>query len=105
MNADYLTPEQNRQLRRWEHWNRGYFIFAFISLVILLVFSSRLGLSSDQSWGPLGLFIAALITPIIILQMRLACPACGHHIGWQAKLLAPSRCRHCKRFLQARQSD
>lgn len=105
MNADYLTPEQDRRLRRWEYWNRSYFIFAFIGLVILLVFSSQLGLSSEQSWGPLGLFIAALVAPIIILQMRLACPACGQRIGWQAKLLAPTQCRHCKRFLQARRSS
>ena len=67
MSSKYLTAEQDVRLRRWEAWNKRYFIFAFFSLVIVLVFSSQLGLSSGDSWGPLGLLIAALVTPIIIL--------------------------------------
>lgn len=102
MASDYLTPEQNQQLRRWETWNRNYFIFAFFTLVIVLVFSSQLGLSSEQSWGPLGLILVGLVVPIVILQLRLACPACGHRIGWQAKLMAPDQCRHCQVFLRAK---
>lgn len=101
MTAQYLTPDQDRRLRRWEQWNRGYFLFAFVALITLLVFSSQLGLSSDDNWGPLGLLIAALIAPIVALQFRLTCPACGERIGWQAKMLAPAQCRHCKCFLQA----
>ena len=63
MSSRYLTSEQDVRLRRWEAWNKRYFIFAFFSLVIVLVFSSQLGLSSGDSWGPLGLLIAALVTP------------------------------------------
>src|SRR5690554_7314620 len=77
MATGYLTSEQDAKLRRWERWNRNYFIFAFVALVIILVFSSQLGLSSGESWGPLGFLLVALVTPIIILQLRLACPACG----------------------------
>ncbi|MEL7400291.1 MAG: hypothetical protein AAFN68_06925 [Pseudomonadota bacterium] len=66
------------------------------------VFSSQLGLSSGESWGPLGVLIAALITPIIVLQLKLACPACGHKIGWQAKLMAPDQCKTCGTFLRSR---
>ncbi|WP_166266905.1 hypothetical protein [Marinobacter caseinilyticus] len=104
MNSGYLTQEQDRLLRRWETWNRNYFLFAFVTLVIVLVFSTQLGLSSSHSWGPLGLIIAALVAPIIVLQRRLACPACGHRIGWQAKLMAPDQCRHCQIFLRAKKS-
>jgi len=99
MSSKYLTAEQDVRLRRWEAWNKRYFIFAFFSLVIVLVFSSQLGLSSGDSWGPLGLLIAALVTPIIILQLRLACPSCGQKIGWQAKLMAPDQCKACGTFL------
>lgn len=102
MTAKYLTPEQDNQIRRWEHWNRIYFIFAFLALITILVFSSQLGLSSGESWGPLGVLIALLITPIIVLQLRLACPACGHKLGWQAKLMAPDQCQTCGTFLRAK---
>ncbi len=104
MSSNYLTAEQNGRLRRWESWNKGYFIFAFFALTVILVFSSQLGLSSDDSWGPLGILIAIIVTPIIILQMRLTCPACGHKIGWQAKLMAPDQCRACGTFLRSKDS-
>lgn len=100
--ASYLTPEQDQRLRRWETINKSYFIFAFLAMIGLLVFSSQLGLSSGDSWGPLGVLLAALIVPIIVLQLRLKCPACEHSIGWQAKLMAPDQCRHCGVFLRAR---
>ncbi len=102
MADNYLTPEQNERLRRWEAWNKGYFIFAFVTITVVLVFSSQLGLSSGESWGPLGLILAALVAPILILQARLRCPACGHRIGWQAKLMAPDQCRCCGVFLRTR---
>lgn len=105
MSTDYLTPEQDRKIRRWERWNRNYFIFAFFTLTVILIFSSQLGLSSDDSWGPLGILLAVLVAPIVALQLRLACPACGHRIGWQAKLMAPDQCRHCKVFLRAKKPD
>lgn len=101
--ASYLTPEQDQRLRRWESANKSYFIFAFLALIGLLVFSSQLGLSSGDSWGPLGVMLALLVAPIVVLQLRLKCPACGHPIGWQAKLMAPDQCRHCGVFLRARQ--
>ena len=94
MAAQYLTPEQDEKIRQWERWNRNYFIFAFVALTIILVFSSQ--------WGPLGVLIAALITPIIVLQLKLACPACGQKIGWQAKLMAPDQCKTCGTFLRSR---
>lgn len=100
----YLTPEQDQQIRRWERWNRSYFLFAFVALTGLLVFSSQLGLSSGREWGALGPLLAALIVPIIVLQFRLSCPACGHRIGWQAKLQAPDQCRQCHTLLRARAS-
>lgn len=100
--ANYLTPEQNQRLRRWEAINKGYFIFAFVVLVVLLVFSTQLGLSSDSSWGPLGVLLTLLVVPIIVLQLRLKCPDCGKALGWQAKLMAPDQCRHCGVFLRAR---
>lgn len=103
MSSNYLTPEQNDQLRRWETWNKHYFIFAFVALTIILVFSSQLGLSSDDSWGPLGVLIGALVAPIIFLQMRLSCPACGQKIGWQAKLMAPDQCKACGTFLRSKE--
>lgn len=100
--ASYLTPEQDRRLRRWETVNKAYFIFAFVTLIVLLVFSSQLGLSSGDTWGPLGVLLALLVVPIIVLQLRLKCPACGHPIGWQAKLMAPDQCRQCGVFLRSR---
>ncbi len=103
MSQTYLTPEQDRTLRRWERWNRNYFVFAFGALTLVLVFGSQLGLSSGDSWGPLGVLLVLLIIPIIVLQLRLACPACGHRIGWQAKLMAPDQCHHCGVFLRARE--
>jgi hypothetical protein len=105
MSSNYLTKEQHDRLRQWESWNKSYFIFAFFSLIVILVFSSQLGLSSGDSWGPLGVLIAALITPIIILQLRLECPACGEKIGWQAKLMAPDQCKACSTFLRAKNSS
>jgi predicted RNA-binding Zn-ribbon protein involved in translation (DUF1610 family) len=105
MASHYLTTEQNDRLRRWEFWNKRYFIFAFFALTVILVFSSQLGLSSDDSWGPLGLLIAALVAPIVVLQLRLACPACGHKIGWQAKLMAPDQCKSCGTFLRAKNAS
>ncbi|MBS3804636.1 MAG: hypothetical protein KGY54_08815 [Oleiphilaceae bacterium] len=95
MASNYLTPEQDQRLRHWETWNRNYFIFAFFALTAVLIFSSQLGLSSEDSWGPLGLIIAALIAPIIFLQSVLSCPACGRRMGWRAKLMAPDQCRYC----------
>ena len=105
MSSNYLTREQDTRLRRWESWNKRYFIFAFFALIVILVFSSQLGLSSGDSWGPLGILIAALVTPIIILQMQLVCPACGRKIGWQAKLMAPDQCRACGTFLRSKDSS
>jgi hypothetical protein len=105
MSTPYLTEEQNQRLRRWEKWNQRYFIFAFLALLLLLVFSSQLGLSSGDSWGPLGLLIAALVAPIVVLQLRLKCPACGSPIGWQAKLMAPDQCKACGTFLRAKGSS
>ena len=67
MAAKYLTPEQNAQLRRWERWNRNYFIFAFFALIVVLVFSSQLGISSGDEWGSLGVLLAILIVPILSL--------------------------------------
>lgn len=98
----YLSPEQNQRLRRWESINKAYFIVAFVALIVLLVFSSQLGLSSGDSWGPLGFLLALLVAPIVVLQLRLKCPACDHPIGWQAKLMAPDQCRHCGVFLRAK---
>lgn len=105
MATSYLTPEQDSKLRRWERWNRNYFLFAFVALVITLVFSSQLGLSSGDDWGALGFILVALVAPIIVLQWRLACPACGKKIGWQAKLMAPDQCNHCNTFLRAKSSS
>jgi Mn2+/Fe2+ NRAMP family transporter len=99
---NYLTPEQNSKLRRWERWNRGYFIVAFIALVTVLVFGSQLGLSSSDSWDLSGVLIVLLIAPIVALQLKLTCPACGQKIGWQAKLMAPDQCPHCHTFLRSR---
>ncbi len=101
--AHYLSPEQNQRLRRWEAVNKAYFIVAFGLLTMLLVFSSQLGLSSGNSWGSLGLLLALLVAPIVVIQLRLKCPACGHPIGWQAKLMAPDQCRHCGSFLRSRE--
>lgn len=98
----YLTPEQDAQLRHWETLNRRYFIIAFIALLIILIFSSQLGLSSGDSWGGLGILLGLLVAPIVILQARLRCPACEQSIGWQAKLVAPDQCPHCKVFLRAK---
>ena len=103
MASNYLTPEQDHRLRRWEVWNRNYFIFAFFTLTLVLVFSSQLGLSSDDSWGPLGLIIAALIAPIVALQAMLSCPACGYRLGWRAKLMAPDQCHRCGVFLRSKE--
>ena len=100
--ANYLTAEQNTQLRRWERWNRNYFLFAFTALIIILVFSSQLGLSSGDDWGGLGILLALLVAPIVVLQMKLACPACGQKLGWQAKLMAPDQCKHCGCFLRSK---
>lgn len=105
MASKYLTPEQNARLRRWERYNRNYFLFAFVALTILLVFSSQLGLSSGDSWTSLGVVFAAIVAPVIILQLRLKCPACGRHIGWQAKLMAPDQCPNCGVFLRAREQN
>lgn len=100
--AHYLTNSQNTRLRRWERWNRNYFLFAFTLLVIILVFSSQLGLSSGDDWSGLGLLLALLVAPIVALQLKLACPACGEKLGWQAKLMAPDQCKHCGCFLRAK---
>ena len=105
MSSNYLTSDQDARLRRWEFWNKSYFIFAFFALIVILVFSSQLGLSSGDSWGPLGLLIALLVTPIVVLQLRLRCPSCGHRIGWQAKLMVPDQCKACGTFLRSRNSS
>ncbi len=98
----YLTAEQDAQLRRWERWNRRYFVLAFTALLVVLVFSSQLGLSSGESWSGLGILLAVIVAPIIVMQLRLRCPACGEPIGWQAKLMAPDQCASCKTFLRAK---
>ena len=67
----YLSPDQARRIRRWEAWNMGYFVVAFITLLTLLVFSSQLGLSDGNDWSGLGIIIALLVIPIIVLQLRL----------------------------------
>lgn len=99
---NYLTPEQNSTLRRWERWNRNYFIFAFIALMAVLVFGSQLGLSSGDNWDMSGALIVLLIAPIVVFQLKLSCPACGQKMGWQAKLMAPDQCPHCHTFLRSR---
>lgn len=102
MSARYLTPEQDARLRRWERWNRNYFMFAFVALTVVLVFSGQLGISSGDEWGSLGVLLALLVVPIIVLQLRLQCPACGVKIGWQAKLMAPDQCKSCGVFLRSK---
>jgi predicted RNA-binding Zn-ribbon protein involved in translation (DUF1610 family) len=105
MSARYLTPEQDARLRRWERWNRNYFMFAFVALTVVLVFSSQLGISSGDEWGSLGVLLVLLVVPIIVLQLRLQCPACGVKIGWQAKLMAPDQCKSCGVFLRSKNSS
>ncbi|WP_323750473.1 hypothetical protein [Marinobacter sp.] len=100
MSARYLSSEQDAKLRRWERWNRSYFIFAFFALILVLVFSSQLGISSGDDWGGLGVLLVLLVIPIIVLQLRLSCPACDTKIGWQAKLMAPDQCKSCGVFLR-----
>ncbi|MFO8141952.1 MAG: hypothetical protein R6T87_08715 [Marinobacter sp.] len=105
MSARYLSAEQDARLRRWERWNRNYFIFAFVALTVVLVFSSQLGISSGDEWGSLGLLLVLLVVPIVVLQLKLRCPACGVKIGWQAKLMAPEQCKSCGTFLRAKSSS
>lgn len=105
MSARYLSAEQDARLRRWERWNRNYFVFAFVALTVVLVFSSQLGISSGDDWGSLGLLLVLLVAPIVVLQLRLQCPACGAKIGWQAKLMAPEQCKSCGTFLRAKSSS
>ena len=100
--AHYLTTEQDGRLRRWERWNRNYFLFAFTALIVILVFSSQLGLSSGDDWGGLGIILVLLVAPIVGLQLKLTCPACSEKLGWQAKLMAPDQCKHCGCFLRAK---
>lgn len=105
MSGRYLSAEQNAKLRRWERWNRNYFVFAFVALIVVLVFSSQLGISSGDDWGSLGFLLVLLIAPIVVLQLRLQCPACGVKIGWQAKLMAPDQCKSCGTFLRAKSAS
>jgi hypothetical protein len=98
--ANYLTTKQNAHLRRWERWNRNYFLFAFTALIIILVFSSQLGLSSADDWGGLGVILVLLVAPIVAMQLKLACPACSEKLGWQAKLMAPEQCKYCESVLR-----
>jgi len=105
MSGKYLASEQNAKIRRWERWNRNYFVFAFVALVVVLVFSSQLGISSGDDWGSLGVLLVLLVAPIVVLQLRLRCPACGAKIGWQAKLMAPDQCKSCGVFLRSRDSS
>lgn len=99
---NYLTPEQNSKLRRWERWNRNYFMFAFVALLVVLVFGSQLGLSSNDNWDMTGALAVLLIAPIVIFQLKLTCPACEQKISWQAKLMAPEQCPHCQTFLRSK---
>jgi len=46
-----------------------------------------------------------LVAPIVVLQLRLRCPACGVKIGWQAKLMAPDQCKSCGVFLRSKSSS
>jgi len=64
-----------------------------------------LGISSGDEWGSLGVLLALLVVPIIVLQLRLQCPACGVKIGWQAKLMAPDQCKSCGVFLRSKNSS
>ncbi len=105
MSGRYLSAEQDAKLRRWERWNRNYFVFAFVALTMVLVFSSQLGISSGDEWGSLGFLLVLLVAPIVVLQLRLQCPACGVKIGWQAKLMAPDQCKSCGTFLRAKSSS
>ncbi|MBE0485708.1 hypothetical protein [Marinobacter sp.] len=105
MSSKYLSPEQDAKIRRWERWNRNYFVFAFVALTLVLVFSSQLGISSGDEWGSLGFLLVLLVAPIVVLQLRLHCPACGVKIGWQAKLMAPDQCKSCGVFLRSKNSS
>ena len=49
--------------------------------------------------------LALLVAPIVVLQLRLRCPACGEKIGWQAKLMAPDQCKSCGVFLRSKNSS
>src|SRR5690554_8067518 len=101
MSARYLTPEQDAKLRRWERWNRNYFVFAFVALIVVLVFSSQLGISSGDYGGSLGVLLALRVSPIVVLQLRRRCPACGVKFGWQAKLMVPVYFKSCGVFLRS----
>ena len=105
MSGKYLTQEQDGRLRRWERWNRNVFVVAFVAILVVLVFSSQLGLSSGDDWSSLGVLLAVLVAPIVVLQLQLRCPACEQKIGWQAKLMAPDQCKACGTFLRAREKS
>lgn len=105
MSSKYLSPEQDAKIRRWERWNRNYFVFAFVALTLVLVFSSQMGISSGDEWGSLGFLLVLLVAPIVVLQLRLQCPSCGVKIGWQAKLMAPDQCKSCGVFLRSKSSS
>ena len=49
--------------------------------------------------------LALLVAPIVVLQLRLRCPACGVKIGWQAKLMAPDQCKSCGVFLRSKNAS
>jgi len=89
-----LSPDQLARIRRWEFWNQLYLAVAFILLAAVIVFGDTLGLGGAH-WPRAGLVMALLIAPIGLMQLLLRCPACGRYPGWEARITAPARCRHC----------
>ena len=49
-----------------------------------------------------GALIARAVSKNKARLAGMECPACGHKIGWQAKLMAPDQCKTCGTFLRAR---
>ncbi len=89
-----LTPRQFARIRRWEFWNQLYLGIAFVLLTAVIVFGDALGLGGAH-WPRAGLVMALLVAPIALMQLLLRCPACGRYPGWEARITAPARCRHC----------
>jgi hypothetical protein len=90
-----LAPGDLLRLRRWERRLRRVFLLVGTAY-LLLVLTSLVGgePSTARAALALGLLGASCLLGAAI-QFSERCPRCGYNLGYQSRLLLPTRCERC----------
>ncbi len=89
-----LDEAERAHVKRWQQWMYGYFGLAMVILLALYSVAQRYGDSPTARWLVLA-GVVVLVVAASFVQFSGRCPRCRTHLGRQARLVLPERCRVC----------